>query len=152
MTRAVVLGVVLCLGLVACSGSDDPVASSPSTSSVASPTPEGSAGPSPSGEGFCTDRVVVGDAYQIVKDGAVSYQQAAAAVIAAGKVIRTNVELASTDVAAKKLRQLVLFLNTMRLAILGAAENYPDDYAVKQLMTGLLPRVQDISDDLGCSA
>ncbi len=45
--------------------------------------------------------------------------------------------------AAKELRQLAFYLNTLRLAILGAAENYPEDYAVRQFNDGLLGRVQD---------
>ena len=107
--------------------------------------------PSPSGEGFCTDRVLVGDAYRLVRDGAVPYREAAAAVTAVGKIVRTNIPLASTSVGEKKLKQLVLYLSTIRLAILGAAENYPGDYAVKQFTSGLLNRIQDISDELDCA-
>ena len=44
----------------------------------------------------------------------------------------------------------MLYLNTLRLAILGAVENYPDDYAVKQFTNGLVARVADIADTLDC--
>ena len=94
----------------------------------------------------------MGDVYRLVTEGTAPYREAAAAVTAVGKVVRTNIPLASTDVGAKKLRQLVLYLNTLRLAILGVGENYPGDFAVKQFTRGLLPRVQDISDELGCAA
>jgi hypothetical protein len=50
------------------------------------------------------------------------------------------------------MRQLVLYLNTLRLAILGAAENYPGDFAVRQFNRGLVARVQDLSDELDCPA
>ncbi len=42
----------------------------------------------------------------------------------------------------------MLYLNTLRLAILGAVENYPDDYAVNQFTKGLVPRVADIAGTL----
>jgi hypothetical protein len=44
----------------------------------------------------------------------------------------------------------VFYLNTLRLAILGSVENYPDDFAVKQFTNGLVARVQDLSGELDC--
>jgi hypothetical protein len=64
--------------------------------------------------------------------------------------MRADADLASTDLGARKLRQFVLFLNTLRLAILGAAANYPGDFAVKQFTNGLVDRVADIAGELDC--
>jgi hypothetical protein len=64
--------------------------------------------------------------------------------------MRANADLASNDLGARKIRQFVLYLNTLRLAILGAVVNYPDDYAVRQFTNGLVARVADISDTLDC--
>ncbi|MGZ5297836.1 MAG: hypothetical protein ACXWEJ_09270 [Actinomycetota bacterium] len=96
------------------------------------------------------DRAVIGDVYRLIRAGIVPYRQAAASVTSAGKVMRADVDSASTDLGARKLRQLVLYLNTLRLAILGAAENYPGDFAVKQFTNGLVDRVSDISGELDC--
>ena len=108
--------------------------------------------PSPSGEGFCVDRFIIGDVYRLVRAGAVPYREAAAFVTAAGKVMRVDAGSVSTELGAFKLRQFALYLNTLRLAILGAAQNYPEDYAVRQFNNGLVGRVQDISGALDCPA
>ena len=67
------------------------------------------------GEGFCGDRRVIGDVYDLVRAGTVPYRQAAASVVAAGKVMRADVSLAGNGPGARKLRQFVLYLNTLRL-------------------------------------
>jgi hypothetical protein len=100
--------------------------------------------------GFCADRSVVGDLYHEIRAGTVPYRQLAASTAAVGKLMRANADLASSDLGARKIRQLVLYLNTLRLAILGAVENYPDDYAVHQFTKGLVPRVADIAGTLNC--
>lgn len=141
---------VVCLAAVGCSGGDPSSPSTPPSVAPSSPTVVEPVGPSPSGEGFCTDQVLVGDVYRLVREGTVPYREAAAAVTAVGKVVRTNISLADSDVGARKLQQLALYLNTLRLAILGAAENYPGDYAVRQFSGGLPNRIQDVSDELGC--
>ena len=74
----------------------------------------------------------------------------AASTAAVGKLMRANADLASNDLGARKIRQFVLYLNTLRLAILGAVDNYPDDYAVNQFTKGLVPRVADIAATLDC--
>jgi len=147
------IGLLLSAVLVACSGSDPSVPSSPSTPVPSSPAaPVETPAPSPSGEGFCADRAIIGDVYRLVRAGTVPYREAAAFVTAAGKVMRVDAGSASTELGAFKLRQFPLYLNTLRLAILGAAENYPEDYAVRQFNNGLVGRVQDISGALDCPA
>ena len=143
--RAAAIGVVVSLVLVGCSGSSTPSIPSSSTpaASVESPTP------SISGD-FCVDRVVIGDVYRLIRAGIVPYRQAAASVTAAGKVMRADAGPGTTDLVARKLRQFVLYLNTLRLAILGAAENYPGDFAVRKFTNGLVDRVSDISGELDC--
>ena len=106
--------------------------------------------PTLSPSGFCADRSVVGDLYHEIRAGTVPYRQLAASTAAVGKLMRANADLASNDLGARKIRQFVLYLNTLRLAILGAADNYPDDYAVKQFTNGLVARVADIADTLDC--
>jgi hypothetical protein len=96
------------------------------------------------------DRAIIGDVYRVVRAGTVPYREAAASVTAAGKVMRADVDSASTDIGARKIRQFILYLNTLRLAILGAVENYPGDFAVKQFTNGLLDRVADIAGELEC--
>jgi len=76
--------------------------------------------------------------------------EAAASVVAAAKIMRADAGSASTDLGARKLRQFVLYLNTLRLAILGSVENYPEDFSVRQYTKGLVDRVVDISGELGC--
>ncbi len=147
--RTAAIGVVAALILVACSGSDS---SGSPTLSTASPAPVETPTQNPSGGDFCVDRAIIGDVYRMVRAGAVGYRQAAAAVVAAGKVMRSDADSAPTDLGAKKLRQFVLYLNTLRLAILGSVENYPDDFAVRQFNNGLVDRVQDLSDALDCPA
>ena len=100
--------------------------------------------------GFCEDRRIVGDLYDTIRAGTVPYRQAAASAAAVGKLMRANAELAPTDRGALKLRQFALYLNTLRLALMGAAANYPDDYAVKQFTNGLVNRVADISAEFDC--
>jgi hypothetical protein len=138
---------VASLAVVACSGSDP--SDSPTPSTIPS-TPTATASPSTSTGDFCVDRVVIGDVYRLVREGTVSYRQAAAAVVAAGKIMRVDADSAPTDVGARKLRQFALYLNTLRLAILGSVENYPGDFSVKQFTNGLVDRVADISGELDC--
>ena len=150
--RTALIGVLMSVLLIGCSGSESPA--SPTTSTVSAtpsttPEPE-SPTPSASGTGFCGHRGAIGDVYRLVREGAVPYRQAAASVTALGKFIRADIGSATTPLAARKIRQLVLYLNTLRLAILGAVENYPEDFAVKQFTQGLLDRVQDIADELDC--
>lgn len=146
--RTAAIGVLASLVLVACSGSGRPTPSIPPSSTPAASVET----PSPSGEGFCVDRVILGDVYRLVRAGTAPYRKAAAYVTAAGKVMRVDATSASTDLGARKLRQLVLYLNTLRLAILGAARNYPEDFAVRQFTNGLVDRVRDISGALDCPA
>lgn len=146
--RSTAMGILLCAILVACSGSDAASPSSPPTTAPSSPTPVEKPTLSPSG--FCADRSVVGDLYHEIRAGTVPYRQLAASTAAVGKLMRANADLASSDLGARKIRQLVLYLNTLRLAILGAVENYPDDYAVHQSTKGLVPRVADIAGTLNC--
>jgi hypothetical protein len=150
--KTAALGIVASLVLIACSGGGPSGSPAPSISSPALSTPVETPVPSPSGEGFCTDRAVIGDAYRLVRAGAVPYRQAAASVTAAGKVMRADIPSAPTDLAARKLRQFVLYLNTLRLAILGAVENYPEDFAVKQFTGGLVDRVRDVLGEYDCPA
>ncbi len=138
--------------LVACSGSDAGSnatgPSSPPSTVPSSPSPVEKPTLSPSG--FCADRSVVGDLYHEIRAGTVPYRQVAASTTAVGKLMRADADLASNELGAYKLRQFRLYLNTLRLAILGAVENYPDDYAVRQFTNGLVPRVADIADTLNC--
>jgi hypothetical protein len=144
--KAAAIGLLVSLALVACSGSTPSVPSTPSTPSSPVETPT----PSISGAGYCADRTVIGDVYHLLRAGTVSYRKAAAAVTAAGKVMRADVGSAPPGPGARKLRRFVLYLNTLRLAILGAAENYPGDFAVKQFTTGLVDNVLQLSDLLDC--
>ena len=96
------------------------------------------------------DRDIIGDVYRLLRAGVVPYRQAAASVVAAAKIMRADAGSASTDLGARKLRQFVLYLNTLRLAILGSVENYPEDFSVRQYTKGLVDRVVDISGELGC--
>lgn len=147
-------GLLISFALVACSGSDasgppEPSITSPATSTPAVPvTPT----PSPSGLGFCVDRDVIGGAFRLLRAGTVPYREAAAYVTAASKVMRADVGSASTDLGAQKLRQFALYLNTLRLAILGSAENYPEDFAVRQFTNGLARHLRDIAGELDCPA
>jgi hypothetical protein len=146
--KAAAIGIIAALVVVACNGSDPSGSPSP-TSPPASPPVE-TPTQIPSSGDFCAHRAVVGYAYRLVREGTVPYRQAAAAVVAASKVMRADVGSVPAGVGARKLRQFVFVLNTLRLAILGAAENYPEDYAVKQYMNALVDRVQDLSDALDC--
>lgn len=148
--RAAAIVLALSLAMAACSGS-----SGSPTPSIAPPAPSSPAAtptPSASEQGFCSDRGVIGDVYRLIRAGAASYRDAAGAVTAAGKVMRADVLLADPGSGARKLRQFVLYLNTLRLAVLGAAENYGDDFAVKQFTNGLVDRVADIAGALDCPA
>ncbi len=96
------------------------------------------------------DRYIIGDVYHLIRAGTVPYRQAAAAVVVAAKAMRVDAGSAATDRGAMKLRQFALYLNTLRLAILGSVENYPGDFAVKQFTNGLVDRVVDIAGELDC--
>jgi hypothetical protein len=148
--RRAAIALMMSIALVACSGSgSDAIGpSSPSTTAPSTPSPVEKPTLSPSG--FCADRSVVGDLYHEIRAGTVPYRQLAASTVAVGKLMRANADLASNDLGARKIRQFVLYLNTLRLAILGAVVNYPDDYAVKQFTNGLVARVADIADTLNC--
>jgi hypothetical protein len=146
--KTAAIGLLMSVILVACSGSDASGPPSPSTTAPSSPTPVET--PTPSASGFCSDRIVIGDLYHLIRAGTVPYRQAAASATAAGKVMRADADLASTDLGAQKIRQFVFYLNTLRLAILGAVANYPEDYAVKQFTNGLVDRVADIAGTLDC--
>jgi hypothetical protein len=155
--RAAAVGLLVSLLLVACSGSNAPAPTpiSPSTSSVgppSSPTPSVTPLPSPSGDGFCTDRSVIDEVVTLVRSGDEPYRRAAAFVTAAGKVMRVDAGSARTARSAFKMRQLALVLNTIRLAILGAADNYPGDFSVGQFTTSLSARAAQISREVGCAA
>jgi hypothetical protein len=150
--RLAAIGLMLSVALVACSGSDAPAPSSPSATEPSSPAPVASPSASPSGAGFCTDRAVLGEVYRTVREGTVGYRTVAAFVASAGKLMKANVDSAPTDLGARKLRSLVFYLNTLRLAILGSVENYPEDFAVMQFTNGLPSRVQGISDEFDCPA
>jgi hypothetical protein len=153
--RNTAIGLLVSVALVACSGSGDPGSPTPSTTSAVPSSPSSPAGtptPSASAKGFCADRAVIGDVYREVRAGTIGYRDAAARVAAASKVMRADVGLADAGPGARKLRQFVLYLNTLRLAILGAAENYPGDFAVKQFTNGLVDNVRDLVDALDCPA
>jgi len=145
--RTALIGLLVSVLLVACSGSESPPPTTPSASPSTSPE---SPTPSVSNAGFCEDRGAIGDVYRLVREGTVPYRQAAASVTALAKFIRADAASASTSRGATKIRQLALYLNTLRLAILGAVENYPEDFAVTQFTRGLPARVQDIADELDC--
>ncbi len=145
------IGVIASLALIACTSSDPPSPGPPATSS-APVQPAESPMPSPSGAGFCVDRVVISEVFRLLRAGTVPYREAAAYVTAASKVVRADAESVTTTLGAKKLRDFALYLNTLRLAVLGSAENYPDDFAVRQFTTGLASRVQDVSGELDCPA
>jgi hypothetical protein len=149
--KAATIGIVMSVVLGSCSGSGagDP-SSSPSSTTPSSTGPVEHATLSPSG--FCEDRSIVGDLYDTIRAGTVPYRQAAASAVAVGKLMRANAELATTDRGAQKLRQFALYLNTLRLALMGAAVNYPEDYAVRQFTNGLVSRVADTSAELDCPA
>jgi hypothetical protein len=147
--KAATIGIALTVLLIACSGSDAAApSSSPSTTTPAATGPVEHATLSPSG--FCEDRSIVGDLFDTIRVGTVPYRQAAASTAAVGKLMRANAELAPTDRGARTLRQFALYLNTLRLALMGAAVNYPEDYAVKQFTNGLVSRVADVSAELDC--
>jgi hypothetical protein len=155
--RAAAVGSLVSLLLVACSGSGapTPIPTSPPTSSVgpsSPPTPGDTPPPRPSGEGFCTDRSVIDEVVTLVRSGDEPYRRAAAFVTAAGKVMRTDAGSAPTDRSAFKMRQLGLVLNTLRLAILGAVDNYPGDFSVGQFTSSLPGRAAQISHEVGCLA
>ena len=134
--------------LAACSSSSPTASPSPSPTIPSSPSPVGK--PTLSASGFCEDRSIVGDLYDTIRAGTVPYRQAAASAAAVGKLMRADAGLASSDLGTRKIRQFVLYLNTLRLAILGAAPNYPDDFAVKQFTNGLVDRVAEIAAALDC--
>jgi hypothetical protein len=46
----------------------------------------------------------------------------------------------------------VLVLNTLRLAVLGAAENYPGDFSVRKFTDSLPDRVVEVTHAVGCPA
>ena len=146
--RAASVGLLVSLVLVACGGSD----AQPPTPSVApsSPTPGDPTLPSPSGFGCCTDGPIIDEVVALVHAGDEPYRRAAAFVTAAVKVMRADAGLAPTDRGAFKLRQLSLVLNTLRLAILGAADNYPGDFSVLQFTSSLPGRGAQISHEIGC--
>ena len=108
--------------------------------------------PSPSGDGFCADRPIIDEVAALVHAGDEPYRSAAAFVTAAGKVMRADAGSAPTVRSAYKMRQLALVLNTLRLAILGAVENYPGDFSVRQFTSSLPSRVTQISKEVGCPA
>lgn len=149
--KVAAIGVVAALFLIACSGSDP---SSSPTRSTAVPTPAVTDTPTPSAStgDFCVDRAIVGDVYRLVRAGTFPYRQVAAAVTAASKIVRADADSAPAGIGERKLRQFGLYLNTLRLAILGAADNYPEDFAVRQFNNGLVDRVQNLSDALDCPA
>jgi hypothetical protein len=158
MRRAFVL-VIVSSFLAAC-GSSTPAAgptgpTGPSaTASTPSPTPIGPTFsttpsaptpaplPSPSGKGFCTDRSVVDDVVSLVKRADESFQQVALYVSGAEQIIRNDATGAPSSTGAFKIRQLALTLDTLRQAVLGAADNYPDDFSVRE-WTGSLPGFAD---------
>ncbi len=148
--KAAAIALVMSVVLAACSGSgsDATSPSSPPTTVPSTPSPVEKPTLSPSG--FCADRSVVGDLYHEIRAGTAPYRQLAASTAAVGKLMRANADLASNDLGARKMRQFALYLNTLRLAILGAVVNYPDDYAVKQFTNGLVARVADIATTLNC--
>jgi hypothetical protein len=150
--KAAAIALVMSFGLVACSGSGSGSdATDPSSSPTTVPsTPSPVEKPTLSPSGFCADRTVVGDLYHQIRAGTVPYRQVAASTTAVGKLMQGDAALASTKIGAYKLRQFRLYLNTLRLAILGAALNYPRDYAVKQFTNGLVARTADIADTLNC--
>jgi hypothetical protein len=146
--KTAAIGLMVTVLLVACSSSDAAVSPSPSTTVPSSPTTVQKPTLTPSG--FCADRSVVGDLYHEIRAGTVPFRQVAASTTAVGKLMQGDAALVSTKIGAYKLRQFRLYLNTLRLAILGAALNYPDDYAVNQFTKGLVPRVADIAATLDC--
>jgi len=159
--RTAAIGLLVSFALAACGGGSagggstarppSPEATTPSSPS-ASPTLPPLPLPSPSGEGFCTDRAIIDDVVVLVRGGVRPYRLVAAFVTATGKIIRADAGSAPTDRAAFKMRQLSLVLGTLRLAVRGAVENYPEDFAVRQLTNALPARVLDVSREAGCPA
>lgn len=157
--RTAAIGLLVSLALAACgvAGGGGSTAGSPSatlapSSPTASPTLPPLPLPSPSGEGFCTDRAIIDDVVVLVRGGVRPYRLVAAFITAAGKIVRADSGSAPTDLAGFKMRQLSLVLNTLRLAVRGAVENYPEDFAVRQLTNALPARVRDVSREAGCPA
>lgn len=144
--------------LVACSGGASPseggtpAPSSPSPSpSVGTPTPGALEPPEASGAGFCEDRGLVGRALRIVRAGDSPFGQVAAYVGAVAGIVRADAREVPDPQGRFKVRQLSIAIDTLRLAVEGAADNYDQgDYAVRQLVRAIPSRVASVSGAVGC--
>lgn len=158
MSRAPVTFVVAVavVALAACSGSGGPTSSSTPTPPTAG-SPTGAPAPGPldppvaSGEGFCTDRGLVTAAIYQIAIGTAPYRRVAAYVGGVARIIQTDAaEVPRAERARFKVRQLGYLVATLRLAVLGAAENYPGDFAVRSIVRALPDRVERVSATAGC--
>lgn len=144
---------VLALALAACDSGRPAVSGSP-----AAPTgrsgPTGLTGvslPSPSGDGFCVDRAIIGDASDLIRAADQPFRRVAAFVGATQRILGADASSVQSSLGRFKLRQLVLTLNTLRLAVLGAAANYPGDFSVRKFTNALPTTVVDVSNAVGCA-
>jgi len=157
MTRAVrvvVSMMSLPFFLAACSrgasgaASTAPTAAGSPSPPPATPTP---ALPTPTGGGFCQDRAYVLAVADMVRAGEEPWRHVAAYITATRRIVRADAASAPTPLAAFKIRQLAVVLDTMGLAVKGSVENYPDDTASQGWARDLPGRVQEVSASDRCS-
>ncbi len=107
--------------------------------------------PRASGEGFCTDRKIIADAIALIEGHRESAHQLFDYVRAAAEIVRGDARSAPTPAAALKIRQLAVEVNTLALAVKGAAANYPIDFSVRAYSRIIPFRVRKVSAVNGCS-
>ena len=154
--RTAFTGVVLFLTLAACGGKGP--AASPSAQVPSGPTGSsgttGSTGvslPIPSGGGVCADRAIIDDVINLIHAGDQPFRRVAAFIGATQRILGADALRVQLSLAKFKVRQLVLVLNTLRLGVLGAAENYPGDFSVRQFTDALPDRVAEVSRAVACA-
>lgn len=153
--RAAAVGAALILA-VSCGGSGSPASEAPSSPSSAlsatgsSAPPVSMPIPSPSGAGFCTDRAVVDQLITYIKTAGAPYRQIVVRTVATAGVVRADIPLAPTSVAAVKTRGLAITLDTLAAAVKGSVENYPDDFSVRAYVQIVPARARKLSLVSGC--
>ena len=156
-------GLLAVLLLGACSGTGSttsatapvttlPISASPvgPTFSPTSPTPTPLSMPTSSGQGFCADRPVVARSVALVRRATEPYRQVVRFVRATQAIVQKDATSASSTLGAFKIRQLAIVIGTLAEAVKGAAENYPDDFAVREWRGNVPARVRIASKVNGC--
>lgn len=132
-----------------------PTLSSPSSPvgpifSPTSPEPTPLSMPTSSGQGFCADRPVVAETVALVRRATEPYRRVASFVRATQAIVQADATSAPSTLAAFKIRQLAIVIGTLAEAVKGAAENYPDDFAVREWTADVPVRVRIASRASGC--